>query len=232
MSASVNPRRGYDSPRRREQAAQTRTGILDAAEQLFAELGYAGTSMPAVAAQAGVALKTVYLAFTTKAGILHALWDVRLGGDDQPIPVVERPWYRQLIQGEDPQLLLRTAAHQSRIVKDRAGTVMRIVRHAAVTEPAITDLWQRIETEFRAVLGGFAQRLDELGALADGMTVTTATDILWTLNHPDTWYLLVYGCGWTTDRYEKWVGDTLTTQLLRDRDTARKVSSRQNTGSG
>ena len=52
---------------------------------------------------------------------------------------------------------------------------------------------KRIESEFRAVLGGFAQRLDELGALADGMTVTTATDILWTLNHPDTWYLLVYG---------------------------------------
>jgi len=64
------------------------------------------------------------------------------------------------------------------------------------------------------------------------MTVTTATDIPWTLNHPDTWYLLVCGCGWTTDRYEKRVGDTLTTQLLRDRDTTRKLSSRKNTGSG
>ena len=214
MSVSVNPRRRYDSPRRREQAAQTRAGILDAAEELFAERGYAGTSMPAIAAQAGVALKTAYLAFTTKAGVLHALWDVRLGGDDQPIPVIDRPWYRQLVQADDPHMLLRTAAHQSRIVKDRAGTVMHIVRHAAVTEPAITELWQRIETEFRVVLGGFAQRLDELGALTDGITVTTATDLLWTLNHPDTWYLLVHGCGWTTDQYEKWVGDTLTTQLL------------------
>ena len=215
MSSSVNPRRRYDSPRRREQAAQTRTGILDAAEQLFAERGYAGTTMPAIAAQAGVALKTAYLAFTTKAGVLHALWDVRLGGDDQPIPVVERSWYRELRQADDPRLLLRTAAHQSRVVKDRAGTVMHIVRHAAVIEPAIADLWCRIETEFRVVLGGFAERLEELGALTGRVSVTTATDILWTLNHPDTWYLLVHGCGWTTDLYEEWVGDTLTTQLLK-----------------
>jgi len=91
---------------------------------------------------------------------------------------------------------------------------MRIVRHAAVTDPAISDLWQRIETEFRAVLRGFAERLDELGALAAGVDPTTATDILWTLNHPDTWFLLVHRCAWTADQYEQWVGDTLLAQLL------------------
>jgi AcrR family transcriptional regulator len=214
MSAPVNPRRRYDSPRRREQAAQTRRAILDAAEQLFAERGFAATSVPAIAAAAGVALKTVYIAFASKAGVLHALWDVRLGGDDQPIPVVERTWYRQLLLEDDPELLLLTAARQSRTVKDRAGTVMRIVRHAATTEPAIADLWDRIETEFRAVLEGFAERLHTLGALAEGVDTATATDILWTLNHPDTWYLLVHRCGWTGDRYEQWVGDTLCAQLL------------------
>src|SRR6266571_6595357 len=145
MSARVNRRRGYDSPRRRGQAAETRRTILDAAGQLFSERGYAATAMPAIAAEAGVAVKTVYLAFGTKAGVLHALWDVRLGGDDQPVPVAGRPWYRQLLQADDPQVLLRTAARQSRKTKDRAGHVMRIVRHAAVTDPAISDLWQRIE---------------------------------------------------------------------------------------
>jgi hypothetical protein len=100
-------------------------------------------------------------------------------------------------------------------VKDRAGTVMRIVRHAAITEPAITDLWHRIETEFRTVLHGVAGRLDTLRVLADRVDTATATDILWTLNHPDTWYLLVHRCGWTTDQYEQWVADTLCAQLLR-----------------
>src|SRR5215467_11838999 len=71
MPAAVNPHRGYDSPRRREQAAETRRKILDAAEELFARDGYAAIAMPAVADRAGVALKTVYLAFGTKAGVLH-----------------------------------------------------------------------------------------------------------------------------------------------------------------
>jgi AcrR family transcriptional regulator len=214
MAVPVKPRRRYESPRRRQQAQQTRAAILDAAQELFTDQGYTATAMPAIATRAGVSLKTVYLAFGTKAGVLHALWDVRLGGDDQPIPVVDRPWYRQLLQADDPQALLRTAARQSRQTKDRAGDVMRIVRHAAVTDPAIADLWQRIETEFRTVLHGFAQRLEELGALAAGADATAATDILWTLNHPDTWYLLVHRCGWTADRYEQWIGDTLLAQLL------------------
>jgi AcrR family transcriptional regulator len=214
VAGPVNPRRRYESPRRRQQAQQTRDAILDAAQDLFTDRGYTATAMPAIATRAGVALKTVYLAFGTKAGVLHALWDVRLGGDDQPIPIVDRPWYRQLLQADDPHTLLRTAAHQSRQTKVRAGAVMHIVRNAALTDPAIADLWQRIETEFRTVLRGFAQRLDELAALTPAIDVTTATDILWTLNHPDTWHLLVHRCGWTADRYEQWVGDTLLVQLL------------------
>src|SRR5579859_7142672 len=130
MTAAVKPRRNYESPRRREQAAETRRKILDAAERLFAQHGYAATSMPAIADQAGVALKTVYLACGTKAGVLHALWDARLGGDDQPIPVTSRPWYRQLLLADDPHELLNAAARQSRVTKERAGEVILIVRQA------------------------------------------------------------------------------------------------------
>jgi AcrR family transcriptional regulator len=211
MPGAVNSRR-YDSPRRREQAAETRRKILDAAEALFARQGYAATAMPAIAEEAGVALKTVYLAFGTKAGVLQGLWDVRLGGDDQPVPVTERPWYRQLLQASDPVALVRTAARQSRTVKERAGDLMVIIRQAAVVEPALASLWETIESEFRVVLGGLAGRLFDLGALA--VSVGRATDLLWTLNHPDTWYLLVRGCGWSADQYEQWVGNTLVAQLL------------------
>jgi len=144
--------------------------------------------------------------------VLHGLWDVRLGGDDQPIPVTERPWYRQLLSASDPVGLLRTAARQSRTVKERAGDLMVVIRQAAAVEPALAELWSTIETEFRAVLGGFAGWLSELGVLR--VEGALATDLLWTLNHPDTWYLLVHGCGWTADQYEQWVGDTLVAQLL------------------
>src|SRR5260370_33679332 len=133
MTAPVKSRRGYDSPRRREQAAETRRKILGAAERLFCEHGYAATAMPAIAEQAGVALKTVYLAFGTKAGVLHAMWDVRLGGDDQPVPVAGRPWYRQLLAAEDPHLLVRAAARQARGTQAHARDVLRLVRQAALS---------------------------------------------------------------------------------------------------
>src|SRR4029453_15354826 len=113
----VKRRRPYVSPRRREQAEATRAVILDAAERLFLRDGYAATPMPAVAAEAKVALKTVYVAFTTKSRLLHELWNVRLGGDDEPLPVVARPWYQNLIAEPDPEQLLRRFAAQSRQVK-------------------------------------------------------------------------------------------------------------------
>ena len=75
--------------------------------------------MPVIAAEAGVALKTVYVVFSTKSGLLHALWDLRLSGDERAIPVVQRPWYVELLQEPDPRKQLRELARQSRVVKTR-----------------------------------------------------------------------------------------------------------------
>src|SRR4029453_7497827 len=103
----VKRRRPYVSPRRREQAEATRAVILDAAERLFLRDGDSATPMPAGAAQANVALKTVYVVFTTKSRLLHELWNVRIGGDAEPVPVMARPWYQNLIAEPDPGQLLR-----------------------------------------------------------------------------------------------------------------------------
>ena len=83
MAEPVKPTRRYDSPRRREQASATRSDILAAAQRLFERQGYAATTMAAIAAEAGVALKTVYVAFETKSGVLRALWHLLLRGDDE-----------------------------------------------------------------------------------------------------------------------------------------------------
>src|SRR5918996_4518163 len=99
--------RSYDSPRRRAHAAETRRAILDAARRLFEEGGYASTPVPSIAAEAKVALKTVYLAFETKAGLLRAVWDARLGGEEEAIPVLERRWMRELTEETDPAGKLR-----------------------------------------------------------------------------------------------------------------------------
>ena len=82
MPRPVKPTRRYDSPRRREQAASTRLEILEAARRLFERDGYAATTMATIAAEARVALKTVYVAFETKSGVLRALWNLTLRGED------------------------------------------------------------------------------------------------------------------------------------------------------
>src|SRR3954454_14613616 len=90
-------RRAYNSPRRQQQAAATRRAILEAAEQLFGRDGYPATTMEAIAAEAGVSLKTAYLPFSTKSGLLRALWDLRLKGDDAEPPVARYEWFREVI---------------------------------------------------------------------------------------------------------------------------------------
>src|SRR3954470_14319368 len=120
MAKAVKPTRRYDSPRRREQAAATRREILAAAQRLFERQGYAATTMAAVAAEARVALKTVYLAFETKSGLLRALWHLLLRGDEADVPVPQRDWYRRLLDEPDTDKQIRTNASMSRTVKLRA----------------------------------------------------------------------------------------------------------------
>src|SRR2546422_4933536 len=119
MAESVKPKRRYESPRRREQAAATRREILEAAQLLFEREGYAVTTMQAIAEEARVALKTVYVAFETKSGVLRALWNARLrGGSDEP-PISEHPWYREALAERDPQRRLLLNARNSKMGKLR-----------------------------------------------------------------------------------------------------------------
>ncbi len=135
MTEPVKSTRRYNSPRRREQAAATRQEILEAAQRLFERQGYAATTMAAVAAEAGVALKTVYVVFETKSGLLRALWHMLLRGDQEDVPVGERRWYRELVEEPDPERQLRLNAHNSRVVKQRAGSLMGVIRSAATLDP-------------------------------------------------------------------------------------------------
>src|SRR5919197_4528339 len=121
MAEPVKGTRRYHSPRRREQAAATRREILEAAERLFERQGYAATAMGAIASEAGVALKTVYVAFETKSGLLRALWHLRLRGDEADVSVMERSWYRELLDEPDPERQLRLNARNACTVKRRIG---------------------------------------------------------------------------------------------------------------
>jgi AcrR family transcriptional regulator len=215
MSEPVK-RRPYDSPLRREQAAGTRRRILDAAQELFERNGYAATSMANLASAAGVSLKTVYLAFETKSGLLRALWNLRLRGDEEPVPVGERPWYRAVLDEPDPERKLRLNLENARNVRSRIGPLLKVLRDAAPADPEIAGLWARIQSDFYDNQREVVEDLDARGALRPGLDVDTAADILWTLLHPDLYLLLVGERGWTLDEHVEWLGDVLIAQLLRD----------------
>src|ERR1700704_493823 len=140
MAEPVKSKRRYNSPRRREQAAATRREILDAAQRLFERQGYAATTMAAIAAEAGVSLKTVYLAVETKSNLLRALWHLLLRGDEDDVPISERQRYRDDLAEPDPERQLRLNAHNARVVKERAGALMGVIRSAAPSDPELGAL--------------------------------------------------------------------------------------------
>ena len=214
MPPHVNPKRSYDSPRRREQAAATRREILDAAQRLFERQGYAATKMSEIAEDAGVALKTVYAAFDTKSGVLRALWHTLLRGDEEDVPVMDRAWYREVLEEPDAERQLRLNARNARAVKTRIAGVLDVIRQAALLDPDTEALWARIQSDFYENQRAIVQALDARGALRPGLEVAEAADILWTLNHPDVWQLLVTQRGWTAERWEQWFADSSSGQLL------------------
>src|ERR687891_1832603 len=148
MAQRVKGTRRYESPRRRAQAAETRRQILEAAHRLFEQQGYAATTMAAIADESEVALKTVYVAFETKSGVLRALWHLLLRGDRDEIPVAQQDWYREVVEQPDPERQLRLNARNSRARKVSIAALLDVIRSGALVEPEIEDLWKRIESEF------------------------------------------------------------------------------------
>lgn len=207
--------RKYDSTGRREQAAITRERILAAAEKRFVRDAYSGTSVGAVAAEAGVSLRTVYLHFPAKSEILRALWNARLRGDEQDLAVEQREWFRAVIDEPDPAAQIRQNMRNSVTVKKRVGALFDVLRDAATTDPQIASLWDRIADEYRTNQLAIAKSIAKKKALKRGVDVELAADLLWSLNHPDYYDLLCTRRKWSIETYEQRVGDLLCDQLLR-----------------
>jgi AcrR family transcriptional regulator len=214
LAEPVKRSRRYDSPRRREQAEATRRAILDAAGSLFVRDGYAATTMAAIAAEAHVSAKTVYLAFESKSGVLRALWHLLLRGDAEDLPVGERTWYREVLEEPDPARQLELNARNARRVKERAGPLLGVIRSAAAVDVDAAALWDRIGSEFLANQRVIVESLAAKGALRPELDVDRATDVLWMLNHPDVWLLLI-GRGWTPEEFERWFAGASCSELLR-----------------
>jgi AcrR family transcriptional regulator len=198
-------KRKYNAAERKLQAVQTRQRILDAARLLISRKGFADATFEAIAAQAGVAVPTVYAAFGSKSGIMRALMGRATFSDD----------YEKLVRAShassDPETRLRIAAKIARGIFDSLRCEVEVLRGAAAVAPDFVRQREQVRYERQA---GLIQFLDEQGALRPGITATMARDILWTLTSYDIHRRLVSERNWSSDRYEKWLGDTLVATLL------------------
>ena len=217
MAAKVKTSRTYNSSLRTRQAADRRQALAVAARDLFVEHGYPATTMETVATHAAVSLKTVYNAYATKAGLLRAVWDLSLKGDLDDTPVGERDWYTAVLAEPDPRRQLAMTAENSRIVKTRIGPMLKVIRDAASADGDLAALWELIQTDFWANQRVIVESLADKEALRPGLGVDRATDLLWMLNHPDVWLMLVGRRGWSPRDWEKWFAETSCEQLLGSR---------------
>lgn len=212
--AEVKRKRGYDSALRRQQAAQTRMRILDAAERLFAERGYAASTVEAIAGAAAVAVDTVYAAFGSKRGVLQALLDVRVGGDEARIDLLERPGPKAVRRNPDQEAQLAGFATDIGAIMERVRPVDDIIRGAAAVDAEIAAFRSQTQAHRYRNMRQMASWLAANGPLRGGMSPDEAAAILWTLTSPEVHRLLRAERGWTAERYRDWLFETLSRTVL------------------
>lgn len=207
--------RRYSMSLRGEQTAATRRRILDTARRLFAEQGYLGTTLSGIAEAAGVSVQTIYNLVGGKAVLLKAVYDVTLAGDDEPVPMAERPITRAVIAAPTGRACLERYAVMSRVLGERLlPLVTMLLAQATTGDPDLREFAETIEGERAVGNRGVATHLAERFGLREGLDEAAAADILWALTSPDLTDRLVRRRGWGWDRYEHWLGTTMADALL------------------
>lgn len=215
MDEKVKARkRRYNSARRRQQAHETRHQILEAARRLFVQRGYSGTTIAAIAVEAGVAVETVYAAFRNKRTILARLFDVSVVGDDSPVPLLQREGPQRVGQERNQFRQLELFAHGIREIMERVSPLFSVLQVAAVTEPEMASLLKELLDNRVEGMRFFVEALTRNGPLRTGLDPAEAVDVVWTLTSADVHRLLTVDRGWSGDRYETWLVKSLVVLLL------------------
>jgi len=190
-----------------------RRAVVDAARTLFLERGYAATTIEAIGALAEVPPATIYRLFASKVGILKALLDTSIVGDDRPVAVEERPDVASLFAEPDPVKLLAGFASVTVAINERTNDVYRVLVDAGRSDAAAAALIEEIQQQRSQGQRQIARALDRRGALRDGLRERDAADLVHALMSPDVYRLLVVERGWSPARYEAWLASTLEQQL-------------------
>src|SRR5579859_985845 len=202
-------RRVYRSSIRRGDAPAL---VCEAAYRLFSAKGYLATSIEDIAAEAGVARPTVFTAVGPKPVILRAVVEQALAGDDAPVPIAERPWWREAIEEPDPVRSIQLCARNMCRISVRAGLVLRALETAAPIDADVAEVWARYQHQRRIGLNEFAVTLAQKTS-ALRYDENTMTDTMWMLA-PAAYLRLVHDAGWPVEQFQAWLADLLQRMFL------------------
>ena len=214
MAARVKPDGANEAAPPQARTRRTKAAVVEAARALFLDRGYAATTIQAISDRSDTPPATVYRLFSSKLGILKALLDVSIGGDDDAVAMADRPHVRALVSDPDPRSQLAGFAALLRDVMTRAAPVHRILADAAKSDEAAAALLAEIARQRQRGQQRVARALARSGALRTGLQTRDAADIIHALASPEVYALLVVDRGWTGERYEEWMRTTLADQLL------------------
>jgi AcrR family transcriptional regulator len=203
------PRRAYRSPRRREGAQETRRRMLAAAGRLLAAHGYAGTTIAAVAREAGVAAETVYAAFGNKRTLVGELVRTSVRGDGSA-PAAEQAGAAAVAAVRDQREQMRLFAADVVQRLERVGPVLQAL--AAAAEPELAELLASVDRDRLEGLRRFVGMLERGGPLR--VDADAAAETVWALASPELHRMLAVRRGWSRERYCDWLADTLAAALL------------------
>jgi AcrR family transcriptional regulator len=214
MPRDVNDRRPYRSPRREQQALETREAILNAALAQFARVGLPGTTIRGVATEAGVAPETVYAAFRSKAGLLAALGErnlsLRGNGESAPLELV-----REMLATEDLERQLDLWSRIGPMIWERNWAIVDALRVGGGTDDELAAGYRQASGGRMGLLTPLAQAWERRGLLRPDLDVAGAAELLWLYTSPDIYRLLVIERGWPAKRYSAWLRDAAASLLAR-----------------
>ena len=206
--------RTYSSTLRADQARQTRRRIVDAAAELFAEYGYAGTTIDTVATAAGVSRKTVFDSVGGKAQLMKLAYDFAIVGDDEPVPLADRPEITAMRAEPDHAKQLAMYASVVVGIDRRLSSAWRAFEGAATSDPEAAKLYVAMVEQRRQAMQEAAQMFADAGALRPDLDIEVAADLMWFYNDPSLYDKLVRQRGWSVDRFQAWLTEALQVQLL------------------
>ncbi len=212
MSGKPVKSRRYDASRRQQQAAEARREVLIVARRLLLQDGYARTTIPAVAAEAGVSAEFVYKNIGAKPALLAAVLDAAVGGDDAPIRFVDRDAVLRLRTLTSAGEVIEGYVHVMTQVQVRVAPLLLLASQSA--DPEAADLAIKADADRMVGMTGLAQHLHRLGGIRPDASMETTRDVLWTYTSAQFYDLLVGRRRWPLEQYERFIREALVAALL------------------